>query len=74
MIVEKVTTTMLALAGKAEFPAHDKEWWIELFNDPVTVNQLLVRICSSLQSRDEDMCKLVRIVYNHIENQYENLR
>lgn len=74
MIAEKVAKTMLALAGKTTFPDHDKEWWVSFFSQPDKVEQMLSHIASCMNSREEDMCKLVHMMYDHIKDQYENLR
>ena len=71
MIAENVAKTMLALAGKTTFPDHDKEWWVAFFSQPDKVKQMLAHIACCMNSREEDMCKLVHMIPDHIQSQYQ---
>ena len=69
--IVKVCQTMTAIAGRDEFPAHDREWWINYFTDKEVVEQLLTELAQHYYSNDKGMCKLLDIIDKHIVKEYE---
>lgn len=69
--IEKVCQTMTAMAGRDDFPVHDREWWISYFTDRQVVEQLLTVLADHYYSNDQGMCKLLDIIDEHITKEYE---
>jgi len=67
--MNNIQKTMLALAGRAEFPQGDKKFWISLWANAEQVEKLMCHIAECRNTRDEDMGKLVHMLEDHIKTE-----